>query len=115
MKYVDGVMCPVPTANKAAYKAYAMSVAEIFKAHGALTLVDCWGTDVPQGKLNSMHSAVISKPEETVVFAWITWPSKEVRDAAWEKLMQDPALSELPMPFDGSRMIFGGFEVLMEA
>ena len=115
MKYVDGVMCPVPTENKAEYKTYALLVAEIFKDHGALSLVDCWGDDVPQGKLNSMRSAVLSKPEETVVFAWITWPSKEVRDAAWEKLMQSPELSALAMPFDGSRMIFGGFEVLLEA
>jgi len=116
MTYVDGVMLAVPTANKDAYLEFAESVAACFKKHGALSIVDCWGDDVPEGKTNSMRSAVMVKEDETVVFSWVTWPSKAVRDAGWEKVMADPAMAPdmNPAPFDGSRMIFGGFEMIME-
>ncbi|MCW5698399.1 MAG: DUF1428 domain-containing protein [Rhodospirillales bacterium] len=117
MTYIDGVVCAVPTANKAEYKAHAEKAAAIFKKYGALSLTECWGNDIPEGKINSLHTAVMRKPEETVVFSWIAWPSKETRDAGWQKIMQDPELAEQTqtMPFDGSRMIFGGFEVLLQA
>ncbi|MBZ8133473.1 DUF1428 domain-containing protein [Afifella sp. IM 167] len=116
MTYVDGVIAAVPTANKAAYRDFAERTAAVFKEAGALSLVDGWGDQVPDGKLNSLNSAVMRKPDETVIFSWVTWPSKEVRDAAWEKIMTDPRMKaeNNPMPFDGSRMIFGGFEVIFE-
>jgi predicted 3-demethylubiquinone-9 3-methyltransferase (glyoxalase superfamily)/uncharacterized protein YbaA (DUF1428 family) len=84
----------------------------VFKEHGALSVVECWGDQVPEGKLNSMHSAVLRKDDETVVFSWITWPDKATRDAGMARIMDDPRMSPdvNPMPFDGKRMIFGGFE-----
>ena len=117
MTYVDGFVCAVPTANKDAYRRHAEAAATVFKDHGALSLVECWGDDVPEGTVNSMHTAVLRKPEEVVVFSWITWPSKAVRDAGLKKVMTDPRLPQKadPMPFDGQRMIFGGFEMIVEA
>lgn len=116
--YVDGFLLAVPTANKEAYRQMAEAAAELFKEHGALSLVECWGEDVPEGKLNSFHTAVLREPEETVVFAWIVWPSKAVRDAAMKKnMMEDPRMKawENKIPFDGKRMIFGGFDVIVNA
>ncbi len=116
MTYVDGFLAAVPTENKEAYRRHAEEAAVVFKDHGALSLVECWGDDVPEGKVNSMHSAVLRKPEETVVFSWIIWPSKAVRDAGMEKVMSDPRLAceANPMPFDGKRMIFGGFDMIVD-
>lgn len=116
MPYVDGFLLAVPTANKSLYRDVAEKAAVVFKEYGALSLVECWGDDVPEGKVNSMHSAVMRKPDETVVFSWITWPSKAVRDAGMKKVMADPRLHEGmdPMPFDGQRMIFGGFDIIVD-
>jgi uncharacterized protein YbaA (DUF1428 family) len=116
MTYVDGVIAAVPTADKQAYLDHARKAAALFKELGALSVTECWGDDVPEGKTNSLHTAVLRKPEETVVFSWITWPSKAVRDEAWQKLHDDPSMGEKmgPMPFDGQRMIFGGFEAILE-
>ena len=113
--YIDGFVLAVPTANRAAYQAYAQAAAPLFKAHGALSVVESWGVDVPEGKLTSFPLAVQLQADETVVFSWITWPSKAVRDVAWEKLMQEPLfdIKTNPMPCDGKRMIFGGFESLL--
>lgn len=113
--YIDGFVLAVPTANRDAYRDYAAAAAPIFKAHGALSVVECWGDDVPEGKLTSFPLAVQLQEGETVVFSWTTWPSKEVRNAAWEKLMQEPLFDPKnnPMPFDGKRMIYGGFEELV--
>lgn len=115
--YVDGFLLAVPTANKETYGAFAAEVALVFREHGALSLVECWGDDVPEGKLNSMRSAVMLKEDETVVFAWITWPDKAARDAGMQKVMADPRSQNdmARMPFDGKRMIFGGFEAIVEA
>lgn len=117
MTYVDGFVLPVPTANKEAYRRFAEEAAIVFKEHGALSLVECWGVDVPEGKVNSFHTAVMREPDETVVFAWIIWPSKAARDAGHAKVMEDPRIKGHtdPMPFDGSRMIFGGFETIVDA
>ena len=88
----------------------------IFKDHGALRVVECWGDDVPDGKVTSFLMAVKKQPDETVVFSWITWPSKAVRDANQQALQNDPRFVELGlMPFDGERMMFGGFEVILDA
>lgn len=116
MTYVDGFLLAVPTANKDAYRRHAAEAAEVFKEHGALSVVECWGDDVPEGKINSMHTAVLRNPEETVVFSWITWADKAARDAGWQKVMADPRLQPEtnPMPFDGKRMIYGGFEMIVE-
>lgn len=112
MLYVDGFIAAVPTANKEAYKAYAEQSAILFKEYGVLSVIDCWGDDVPPGKLTSFPQAVMCKEDETVVFSWMTWASKEARDAGWEKMMADPRMSpeNMPMPFDGKRLIYGGFQ-----
>jgi uncharacterized protein YbaA (DUF1428 family) len=114
MNYVDGFAAAVPTANRALYQKHAEIAAAVFKEHGALAVVECWGDDVPEGKLTSFPLAVMRNTDETVVFSWISWPSRAVRDAAWAKAMSDPRLQPEtnPMPFDGKRLIYGGFEVL---
>lgn len=117
MTYVDGFMAAVPTANKAAYREHAETAAALFREHGALSVVECWGDDVPEGKINSLHTAVLRKEDETVVFSWVTWPDKAARDAGWAALMADPRMQPdaNPMPFDGSRLIYGGFEMILNA
>ena len=117
MNYVDGFVCAVPTANRQAYLKHAQDAAVIFKEFGALSVVECWGNDVPDGKLTSFPMAVKREPDETVVFSWVSWPSREVRDAGWAKVMADPRMQPgvNPMPFDGKRVIYGGFEVLLQA
>jgi uncharacterized protein YbaA (DUF1428 family) len=115
MTYVDGFLLAVPTAGKEAYRRHAEQAAIVFKAHGALSLVEFWGDDVPEGKINSMHTAVLRKPDETVVFSWITWPDRATRDAGMQKVFEDPRMqaSMEAMPFDGTRLIFGGFETIV--
>ena len=112
--YVDGFLCAVPTANREIYRDHAQQAAVIFKRHGALELVECWGDDVPEGKLTSMPMAVKRKDDETVVFSWVVWPSKAERDAGMKAVMADPDCPK-EMPFDGMRMIFGGFAPLVIA
>jgi uncharacterized protein YbaA (DUF1428 family) len=117
MTYVDGFVAAVPTANKDAYRKHAELAAIVFKEHGALGIVECWGDDVPEGKINSLHTAVMRKDNETVVFSWTLWPDKATRDIGWQKILADPRMQRdvNPMPFDGSRMIFGGFEMIVNA
>ena len=115
MNYVDGFVAAVPTANKAAYLEHARLAATVFKEQGAFSVVECWGDDVPDGKLTSFPMAVQRKLDETVVFAWITWPSRAVRDEGMKKVMDDPRMKDMKMPFDGQRMIYGGFQVVLEA
>ena len=116
MSYIDGFLIPVPTENKEAYRSHAEKAAVLFKEFGALSVVETWGDDVPEGKLTSMHTAVLRKPNESVVLGWIVWPDKAARDAGMAKIMSDPRMSDVsnPMPFDGKRMIFGGFEPILE-
>lgn len=116
MNYVDGYVIAVPTANKDEYLKLARMAAPLFKEFGALQVVECWGDDVPEGKVTSFTMAVQRKPEESVVFSWIVWPSREVRDAGMKKVMEDPRMDMQgkPMPFDGQRMIFGGFQVIVQ-
>lgn len=115
MSYIDGLVAAVPTANKQKYLAHARTAAAIFKEFGALTCVENWGDDVPDGKTTDLKRAVQAKPDETVVFSWITWPDKTTRDAGWKKMMEDTRMRAMEMPFDGKRMIFGGFETVLEA
>jgi uncharacterized protein YbaA (DUF1428 family) len=114
MNYIDGFVAAVPSANRERYKKHAEAAAVVFKEYGALRLVECWGDDVPEGKLTSFPMAVKRKDDETVVFSWITWPSKKVHDEGMKKVMADPRLQPDKMPFDGKRMIYGGFEMLVD-
>jgi uncharacterized protein YbaA (DUF1428 family) len=116
MTYIDGFVAAVPTANRDAYLQHAAGMAKIMKEFGALKSVECWGDDVPDGKLTSFPLAVKKEADETVVFAWVSWPDKATRDAGWAKMMQDPRMQPdvNPMPFDGKRMIYGGFEMALE-
>jgi uncharacterized protein YbaA (DUF1428 family) len=116
MAYVDGFVAAVPTANREAFRRHAEDAAHVFKEHGALKVVECWGDDVPDGEVTSFPMAVKRRDDETVVFSWIVWPSRAVRDAAHPKVMADPRLKPdvSPMPFDGKRLIHGGFEIIVE-
>ncbi|SDD62567.1 Uncharacterized conserved protein YbaA, DUF1428 family [Cupriavidus sp. YR651] len=117
MAYIDGFVIAVPTANRETYRQFALKASVVFKEHGALKVVECWGDDVPEGKVTSFTMAVQRKDNEAVVFAWVLWPSREARDAGMKAVMADPRVKEGmdPMPFDGKRMIFGGFEVIVDA
>ena len=117
MPYVDGFVIPVPKAKREAYRKMAEMAAPIFKEHGAIKVVECWGDDVPDGQVTSFPMAVKKAEDEVVVFSWIIWPSKAARDAGNAKAMADPRMQMPPegMPFDGKRMIFGGFEVMLDA
>ena len=117
MNYIDGFVAAVPTANKAKFLEHAKIAAKVIKEAGALRVVENWGDDVPDGKVTSFPMAVKKKDDETVVFSWIIWPSKEVRDAGMKKMMEDPRMQAdtNPMPFDGQRIIFGGFQTILEA
>ena len=115
MTYVDGFLLAVKTAKKDAYIKMAEDGWPIFKEHGALSMVETWGDDVPEGKLTSFPMAVKLEPDETVVFSWIVWPSKETRDKGMKAVMEDPRMKPpADMPFDGKRMIFGGFETIVD-
>lgn len=116
MAYIDGFVCAVPTASREAYRQHAAGAAKIFRAHGALRVVECWGDDVPDGERTSFPKAVEKRDDETVVFSWVVWPSREARNEAMPKVMADGRMQEKtnPMPFDGKRLIFGGFEVLVD-
>lgn len=117
MTYIDGYVAPVPKANREAYLRSAETIAPLFKECGALSVVETWGDDVPRGKVTDFYMAVKCNDDETMVFSWITWPDKATRDAGMAKAMADPRMQPgaSPAPFDGKRMIFGGFEVLLEA
>ncbi|MFC5068822.1 DUF1428 domain-containing protein [Flaviflagellibacter deserti] len=116
MPYVDGFVLAVPKANLDAYKAVATTAGQVWMEHGALSFVECWGDDVPDGEVTSFPMAVKAKDDETVVFSWITYPSRAARDEINKKVMEDPRLkaSMENMPFDGKRMIYGGFETVVE-
>lgn len=115
-QYIDGFVSAVPNANKERFREHAQKAAEAFKDHGALLVVEAWGDDVPQGELTSFPRAVQCKEDETVVFSWIVWPSREARDAGMAKVMEDPRcnMEHNPMPFDGKRLIYGGFRPLVQ-
>ena len=115
MTYVDGFVAAVPTANREIYKKHAEAAAVVFKEHGAVKVVECWGNDVPDGTTTSFAMAVKRKEDETVVFSWITWPSRKVRDEGMKKAMADPRLQpdRNPMPFDGKRLIFGVLKLFL--
>lgn len=115
MSYVDGFVVPVPQGKKEAYRALATKMKPMFERLGAVRVVECWGNDVPDGKVTDFKKAVKAEPGENVVFSWIEWPSKQVRDAANKQMMEDPEMKNMDMPFDGKRMFFGGFEVMLDS
>ncbi|MBU6207484.1 MAG: DUF1428 family protein [Alphaproteobacteria bacterium] len=115
MSYIDGMIVAVPRASKSDYIEFAHKMNALFLEYGATRLVDAWGEDVPHGKQTDFHRAVAATEDETVVFSWIEWPDKATRDAAWGKIMEDPRMksAEKP-PYEGSRLIYGGFEALID-
>lgn len=115
MSYVDGFVVPVPEGNKEAYLEVARKMRALFKQYGATRIVECWGNDVPDGKVTDFKKAVDLQNGEAVVFSWVEWPSKAVRDTGSKALMEDPLMQSIGMPFDGKRMIFGGFEVMLDS
>ena len=114
--YADGYLVPVPTGNKEAYRTMAAKTAGVFKDYGATRVVEAWGDDVPDGKVTDYKGAVKARDDETVVFSFVEWPSKEVRDTAWPKIMEDERMKpdKDNMPFDGQRMIYGGFTPILD-
>ena len=110
--YVDGCIIPVPTAHKERFRDSVVKQAALLKECGATRVVDAWGDDVPDGKVTDYKGAVKATSDEKVVFSWIEWPSKEARDKGWEKAMNDPRMQD--MPYDGKRMIYGGFAPLFD-
>ncbi len=119
MSYIDGFVIAVPNANKQKFIDYAQEFDPLFLGYGATRVLECWGDDVPHGKQTDFHRAVAAKDDEAVMFSWIEWPDKATRDAGMKKMMEDPRMDPKnpdnpPMPFDGARMIFGGFAPVVE-
>lgn len=115
MTYISGFVTPVPTANKEAFRANAAAAAVLFRDYGALSIVEAWGDNIPDGKVTDFRRAVAATDDETVVFSWIVWPDRATCDASEAKMMADPRMKALgDMPFDGKRMIFGGFVPIFE-
>jgi uncharacterized protein YbaA (DUF1428 family) len=114
--YVSGFISPVPRDKKEAYRQMTERHAAIFREYGALRLVQAWGDDVPDGQVTDFRRAVNAKPDETIVFAFIEWPSKQASSEAWEKIMKDERMQPPSgdVPFDGKRMFWGGFEVVID-
>ncbi|MFN7025226.1 MAG: DUF1428 domain-containing protein [Pseudorhizobium sp.] len=116
MTCITGFIGAVPTDNHDAFIRHAELSANGFKDHGLESAVECWGDDVPEGELTSLRRAVLAEPEETIIFSWYRWPSKEAQDDGLRAAMADPRLSpdQNPMPFDGKRVIWGSFAPLLE-
>ena len=115
MTYVQGFVTPIPDANKAAFTDHARRASALFRELGGGRTVDAWGDDVPAGKVTDFAGAVALKEGETVGFGWMEFPDKAAADAFYGRMMSDPRMAELgDMPFDGKRMIFGGFEAVVE-
>src|SRR5690606_2984949 len=102
--YVDGFLAPVPAGKKDAYREMVRRHAKVLLECGAARVVDAWGDDVPDGKVTDYKGAVKASGDENVAFSWIEWPSKDVRDAGWQKAMADPRMKDVTMPFDGQRV-----------
>lgn len=115
--YVDGFVVAVPIARKDEYILAAREAAEVFRKHGATRVVECWGDDVPEGKVTSFPMAVKLEPGEVACFSWIEYPDRATRDACHENAMKDPRFADYDMsdaPFDGKRLIFGGFTAVVD-
>ena len=118
MSYIDGYLVPVKTNRKGEYVEMASQMAKRFHEWGATSVFECWGDDVPDGKVTDFKRAVALEADETVVFSWVVWPSKAVRDAGQKKMMEDPEMKAMDgkdMPFNMQRMMFGGFQPVVES
>jgi uncharacterized protein YbaA (DUF1428 family) len=120
MPYIDGFVIAVPTGNKQKFVDHAKKANGVFLELGATRILECWGDDVPEGKVTDFRRAVDAKQDETVVFSWVEWPDKSTRDKAVSKMGElmktDDRMNpeKNPMPFDGKRMIYGGFMPVVE-
>ncbi len=115
MSYIQGFLIAVLKANKQAYVKLAQSAAPVFQEYGATRAMEAWSEDIPDGKVTDFKRVVQAKEDEAIVFSWIEWPDKQTYDAATKKMESDPRWKEMPeMPFDGSRMIWGGFEPICD-
>lgn len=116
MTYIDGYAFAVETKKKQIFIDYAKAMDALFLEYGAVRVMECWGDDVPDGETTDFKKAVNAQADEAVLFSWVEWPDKETRDAGLAKMMNDPRMDpkENPMPFDGKRMIYGGFAPVVE-
>ncbi len=117
MTYVDGFVFAVKTADKEKFREYGNRIDVLFKKHGAIQVIEAWGEDVPKGKETDFYRAVQAKADETIVFSWIVWPDKAARELGNEKVFAEvETMGEdaTRLPFDGKRMIYGGFDVLVD-
>ena len=115
MSYIDGFVIPVPAGNREAYLAMSKQMTATFKRLGATRVVECWGSDVPDGKVTDYKMAVKAEDGENVVFSWIEWPDKAARDKGWESLMKDERMKgPEDNPMAGARMIYGGYSVILD-
>jgi uncharacterized protein YbaA (DUF1428 family) len=116
MTYIDGFVAAVPTANKQKFIDHAKKGDSVFVELGATRVLECWGDDVPEGKVTDFRRAVQARDDETVVFSWVEWPDKATRDKAMPKMMEDPRMQpeQNPMPSDGKRLVYGGFSPIVE-
>jgi uncharacterized protein YbaA (DUF1428 family) len=114
--YIQGFIVPVPADKQDAYREVAEKFWPIVSDFGAIEHVECWEADVPDGKQTDFHRAVKTQDGEKVVFAWVAWPDKATCEASHEKMMSDPRMKEFgdDMPFDGKRMVYGGFEMVVD-
>src|SRR5690348_2025086 len=116
MTYFEGFIVPVPEANKEAFRTHANSLAPLLRECGVRRQVEAWDSDVPEGKVTDFRKSVDAKADEKVVLAWFEYPDRQARDAANERMMSDPRMTEMSkdVPFDAKRMILGGFEAIVE-
>lgn len=116
MAYIEGFLVAVPLANKDAYIKAANRMVTLVKEYGVTRFTENWGDDVPEGQVTDMRRAVKATADETVVFSWFEYPDRAARDAANARMREDPRMEEMgrDMPFDGMRMVYGGFETLVE-
>ncbi|WP_443030434.1 DUF1428 domain-containing protein [Sphingomonas sp. ZT3P38] len=114
--YVDGYLVPVAEGRKDAYRSLASLASTVFRDHGATRVVEAWGDDLPDGTVTDYKGAVQAQVDEKIVFSWVEWPDKPTRDAGMAKVMQDERMKpDGDMPFDGKRMIYGGFVPVLDA
>ncbi|QPQ54452.1 DUF1428 domain-containing protein [Allosphingosinicella flava] len=116
-RYLDGFVAPIPAGNEQAYRDLAEVGAQVFTEYGATRVVETFGDDVMDGKVTDYKKAIEARDGETIAYSWIEWPDKDTRDAGWKKVMEDPRMQpgDKPMPFDGKRMIYGGFATLVDS
>jgi uncharacterized protein YbaA (DUF1428 family) len=114
--YIDGFVVPVPEGKREAYRELAQKMAKVFRQHGASRVIEAIGDDVPNGQVTDFYRAVKAEDGEGVVFSFIEWPNKAIRDEAWKAIMADDGMKpEDPMPFNGQRMFWGGFEKIIDS